>query len=97
MWFVLFVYCNTKDSPRTVGEVVCRANFVEDSGTSWIISDEGEACIIKTSSKDHCVAVVYCVSDSVVGIEIDDNCASKVVEPLIKKYNFENVKWLIDH
>ena len=93
----MFVYCNTKDSPRTVGEVVCKANFIEESGKSWIISGEGISCIIKTISKDHCVAVVYRVCGSVVGIEIDDNCASKVVDPLIKKYDFENVKWLINN
>ena len=96
VWFVMFVYYNTKDSPRIVGKVVCRANFMKNSRRSWIISDEGDSCIIKTNSNDHCVAVVYCVGDSVVGIEIDDNCASKVVEPLIKEYNFENVKWLSD-
>jgi len=92
----MFVYCNTKDSPRTVGEVVCRANFIEDSGKSWIISSEGESCFIKANSDGQCVAVVYCVGDLVVGIEVDDNCASKVVEPLIEKYDFENVKWLFD-
>ncbi|MCW3998003.1 MAG: hypothetical protein NWF10_05470 [Candidatus Bathyarchaeota archaeon] len=91
----MFVYCNTKDSPRTVGEVVCRANFVEDSDRSWIIRNEGDSCVIKANSNGHCVAVVYCVGDSVVGIEIDDNCASKVVEPLIEKYSFEKVKWLL--
>ena len=92
----MFVYCSTKDSPKVVGEEICRANFVKDSGRSWIISSEGESCIIKTNSNDHCVAVVYWVGDSVVGIEIDDNCASKIVEPLIEKYSFENVKWLLN-
>jgi hypothetical protein len=92
----MFVYCNTKDSPRIVGEAVCRANFVKDSGRSWIICDEGDSCVIKTNSNDLCVAVVYYVSNLVVGIEIDDECASKVVEPLIEKYSFENVKWLLN-
>ena len=91
----MFVYCNTKDSPRIVGAVVCRANFVEDSEWSWIISDEGEFCSIQTNSKDHCVAIIYWVGDSVVGIEIDNKCASKVIEPLIELYGFEKVKWLL--
>jgi len=92
----MFVYCNTKDSPKTVGEAICKANFIEDSGRSWIISDDGDSCVIKTNSNEKCVAIVYCVGDLVVGIEIDDNCASKVVEPLIEKYSFENVKWLLN-
>jgi hypothetical protein len=92
----MFVYCSTKDSPRTVGEVICRANFVEKYKSSWIIRDEGDSCVIEAISNGHCVAVVYCVGDLVVGIEIDDNCGSKVVEPLIEKYSFENVKWLLN-
>jgi len=91
----MFVYCNTKDSLRTVGEVVCRANSVKN-GRSWIISGEGESFVIKANSDGQCVAVVYCVGDLVVGIEIDDDCASKVVEPLIEKYDFENVKWMLN-
>jgi hypothetical protein len=91
----MFVYCNTEDSPRTIGEVICKANFVEKNMKSWILKDEGDSCVIEANSNGHCVAIVYCVGDSVVGIEIDNNCASKVVEPLIEKYNFENLKWLI--
>lgn len=91
----MFVYCNTKDSPRTVGELICRANSVEKNKTSWVIKDDDDSCFIEATSNGHCVAVVYCVGDSVVGIEIDNNCASKVVEPLIEKYSFENVKWLL--
>ena len=90
----MFVYCNTMDSPRTVGDIICRANFVESSERSWIIKDEGESCVIEANSNGYCVAVVYCVGDLVVGIEIDDNCASKIIESLIEKYSFENVKWL---
>ncbi len=91
----MFVYCSTRDSPRTIGKVICRANSVEKNKNSWVIKDEGESCVIEATSNGHCVAIVYCVGDSVVGIEIDNNCASKVVEPLIEKYSFENVKWLL--
>lgn len=90
----MFVYCNINDSPRIVGEAVCRANSIKGSERSWTITDEGDFCSIQTNSKDQCVAVVYCVGDSVVGIEIDDECASKIIEPLIELYGFEKVKWL---
>ena len=92
----MFVYCKTENSPNTVGETICRANFVKNSDRSWFIRDEGDSCVIEATSNGHCVAVVYCVGDSVVGIEIDDNCVSEVVEPLIEKYSFENVKWLLN-
>lgn len=39
--------------------------------------------------------MVYRIGDSVVVTEIDDECASKVVEPLMEYYGFENVKWLV--
>ena len=92
----MIVYCNAKDSPKLVGEVICRANFVDGSAQTWIVKDGGDFCTIEINSESLCVAVVYSVGDSVVAIEIDDNCASKVVEPLIEKYSFENVKWLLN-
>ena len=91
----MFVYCSTKDSPMTVGELICRANSLGENKHSWLIKGEGDSCFIEAASNGHCVAVVYCVGDSVVGVEIDNDCASNVVEPLIEKYNFENVKWLL--
>jgi len=89
----MFVYCNINDSPRIVGEAVCKANSIKGSKSSWIISDDGDFCSIQTNSKDQCVGVIYCVSDSVIGIEIDDECASKIIEPLLELYGFEKVKW----
>ena len=91
----MFIYCNTKDSPKIVGAVICRANFVDGGERSWKVNEEGDFCAIEINSKSGCVAVVYSVGGSVVGVEIDDDCASKVIEPLIEKYGFENVKWLL--
>ena len=91
----MFIYCSTKDSPITVAELICVANSAHKNKNSWIIKDEGDSCTIESTSSGHCVAIAYCVGDSVVGIEIDIDCASKVVEPLIQKYSFENVKWLL--
>lgn len=90
----MFIYCSTKDSPKMVGEAICRANFVEGEEHSWRVSDEGEFCAINVTAKAECVAVVYSVSNLVVGIEVDDDCASKVIDPLMQNHGFENVKWL---
>ena len=90
----MFIYCNTKDSHKIVGEAICRANFVDGGERSWKVNEEGDFCTIEINSKSSCVAVVYSVGDSVVGVEIDDDCASKVIEPLIEFYGFERVKWL---
>ncbi len=93
----MFVYCNTNDSPRIVGELICRANFINNSKKSWNIINQGDSYTIQTNSTNHCVAVIYYVGNSVVGIEIDNNCASAVIEPLIRSYGFEKVKWLLNY
>ncbi|MCJ7714274.1 hypothetical protein MUO66_07455 [Candidatus Bathyarchaeota archaeon] len=91
---MMFIYCNTKDSPKLVGETICRANFIVGGEHSWRVKEEGDFCTIEINSKFSCVAIVYSVGDSVVGVEIDDDCGSKVIEPLIEIYGFEKVKWL---
>lgn len=88
----MFIYCNTKDSPKTIGEAICRENF--EGEENWKLNDEGEFYTINVNSATDCVAVVYSISNLVVAIEIDEDCASKVIEPLMKNYGFENVKWL---
>ena len=88
----MFIYCNTTDSPNIVGDKICRANSSSER-QSWKVNDEGEFCTISVNSKANCVAVVYSVSHLIVGIEIDDNCAAKIIEPLLENYGFENVKW----
>ncbi len=90
----MFIYCCTDESPKIVGETICRANLVEGEDNSWKVSDEGEFCTININASANCIAVVYSVSNLVVGIEIDDDCATKVIEPLMENYGFENVKWL---
>ncbi len=90
----MFIYCRTKDSPKNVGEAICRANFVEEDKHVWKVKDAGEYFTIETNFKEGCVAVVYRIGSFVVGIEVDDNCASKIVEALIEIYGFEKVKWL---
>jgi hypothetical protein len=75
-----------------VGEAICKANFIGDKRHSWVVDADGESCCIETDSR--ACAVVYLIGDSVVGVEADDNCACKIIEPLIEIYGFEKVKWL---
>lgn len=90
----MIIYCSTVDSSKVVGEVVCRANLADTGVRSWTAKDEGDFYSIEINSESRCVAVVYQVGDSVVALEVDDNCASKVIEPLIEKFGFDKVKWL---
>jgi hypothetical protein len=76
-----------------VGEAICRANFIGERRHSWVVDGDGGSCSIETDSK--ACSVVYLIGDSVVGVEADDQCASRVIEPLIEIYGFEKVKWLV--
>jgi hypothetical protein len=91
----MFIYCNTKDAPEIVGETICRANFVDDCAKYWRVKDEGGFFTIEINSESRCVAAIYSIGNSVIGVEIDDNCASNVIEPLMKKYGFYNANWLL--
>jgi hypothetical protein len=92
---VISIYCKTFDGSKKVGEFICKANSEEK--TEWLLKDECEedSWIIETKCEKSPNALVYSISNSVVVIEVDDECASKVIEPLMGKYGFENVKWLL--
>jgi hypothetical protein len=92
---VISIYCKTADGSKKVGELICKANSEEK--TEWLLKDEcdEDSWIIETNCKKSPNAMVYSISNSVVVIEADDECASKVIEPLMGKYGFENVKWLL--
>ena len=49
----------------------------------------------ETDDPDETSALTYRVGNEIVAIELDENCASNVIEPLMKKYGFENIKWLV--
>ncbi|MHA2323779.1 MAG: hypothetical protein ACXACB_00140 [Promethearchaeota archaeon] len=89
---MIFIYCKTQDSPMVVGEAICRANSVDGKRKSWVVNGDGESCSIETEGE--ACGVVYLIGDSVVGVEADDDCACKIIEPLIIIYGFEKVKWL---
>jgi len=102
MWF----YVKTTDTPKTVGEVVCAFNVFEDPHPkgkySWIIEPtkgEGEYWQIKSKYEDlkdlTNVALIYRTGDTVVLAEIDDNFVPNFLDPLLEKYGFEKVKWIV--
>ena len=103
LWF----YVKTDDDPKTVGEIVCSFNYAEgkhpEDKYSWILEigkDEPGYWEIKgkyAGLKDLTeIGIVYRIGDTVVFAEIDDDdLAPDFAEPLVQKYGFDNVKWLI--
>lgn len=92
---MISLYCKTTDTPRKVGEAICRANSTED--LLWKIKEEAEAdtCVIQTKCDGYTHALLYRIGLSIVAVEVNDDCAPNVVEPLMEVYGFENIKWLV--
>jgi len=102
LWF----YVKTNDDPKVVGDVVCDFNFTQgehpEDQYSWIMvvgKDEpgyweikGKYAALKTLSE---ICDVYRIGDTVVFSEIDDDLAPDFLDPLITKYGFDNVKWIV--
>jgi hypothetical protein len=102
IWF----YVKTPEEPKVVGETVCAFNYMQgkhpEDKYSWIIEpgrDEPDYWEIKGKYeplKDLTeIAIVYRIGDTVVLAEIDDALAPNFLDPLITKYGFENIKWLV--
>jgi hypothetical protein len=93
--FLISIYCKTTDTARIVGEAICKANSTED--LSWKIIDESEAdtCTIQTNCDGYAHALLYRIGLSIVAVEVNDDCAPNIVEPLMGIYGFENIKWLV--
>jgi len=102
IWF----YVKTDDDPKVVGDIVCAFNYTEgkhpEDKYSWIMEigkDEPGYWDIKgkyAGLKDLTeIGIVYRIGDSVVLAEIDDNLAPAFIDPLISKYGFNNIKWIV--
>ena len=102
IWF----YVKTLEDPKAVGETVCAFNYTEgkhpEDQYSWIMEagrDEPDYWEIKgkyAALKDLTeIGIVYRIGDTVVLSEIDDILAPNFLDPLITKYGFDNVKWLM--
>jgi len=102
IWF----YVKTNDDPKVVGEVVCVFNYAEgihpNDQYSWILQEgrdetgyweiKGKYAGLKDLTE---IGLVYRIGDTVVLSEIDNDFAPNVIAPLITKYGFDNVKWLV--
>lgn len=102
LWF----YVKTSDDPQVVGEIVCKFNFTlglhPEDKYSWILEkgkDEPGYWEIKgkySELKDlSVIGMVYRIGDTVVLSEIDDDLAPDVIDPLLEKYGFDNVNWIV--
>ena len=102
IWF----YVKTSDEPQVVGEVVCAHNFFQgqhpEDQYSWVIekgSDESNYWALRgkyAGLKDLTeIGIVYRIGDTVVVSEIDNDLTPNVIDPLISKYGFDNVKWIV--
>jgi len=102
IWF----YVKTNDNPTTVGQVICDFNFIQgehpEDQYSYIMEKgkgETEYWEIKSKYADRkempLVALVYRAGDTVVVSEVADDLAPNFIDPLLEKYGFENVKWIV--
>ncbi len=41
------------------------------------------------------ICIVYRIGDTVVFAEIDDDLSPNFIDPLVTKYGFDNVKWIV--
>jgi len=95
---MIYIYCKTLDTHNRIGDLLCRANSVRDKNKndSWIINEaEDDYWIIETNCNQSPAAIIYRIRNDVVCIEVDDDCAPNVIEPLMEKYGFDNIKWLL--
>jgi hypothetical protein len=89
----IWVYVKTKDDPKAVGDVVCSFNFTQGKHPEpgyWVI--KGKYAALKDLSE---IGDVYRIGDTVVFSEIDDDLAPDFLDPLLAKYGFDNVKWIV--
>jgi hypothetical protein len=102
MWF----YVKTTDQPKKVGDIVCAYNVFQDAHPmgkySWIMEQgkgEEEYWQIKSKYEDlkdlTNVALIYRTGDTVVLSEVDDDFVPNFLDPLLEKYGFDNIKWIV--
>ena len=102
IWFCV----KTTQTPNTVAEVVCAFNTFEEQTSNgkcvWIIEKgKGVEEYWQILSKyEHqkdasCVALVYQEGDTVVLGEVADEVLPNFLAPLLAKYGFDNVKWIV--
>ena len=103
IWF----YVKTTDDSKTVADAVCNFNFYQgehpEDKYSWVAerkgSGEEEYWEIKGRyaplKELTLIGLAYRTGDAVVLSEVDDDLAPNFLDPLLNKYGFDNVKWIV--
>ena len=102
IWFCV----KTIQTPDTVAEVVCSFNTFEEETSNdkciWFIEKgKGKEEYWRILSKNEhqrgvsCVALVYQEGDTVVLGEVADEVLPNFLAPLLARYGFDNVKWIV--
>jgi hypothetical protein len=102
IWFCV----KTAQSPDDVAQVICAFNVFDEETSkgkySWFI-EKGEGVeeywqILSKYEKQQdiaCVALVYREGDTVVLGEVADEVLPNFMAPLLAKYGFDYVKWIV--
>jgi len=102
IWFCV----KTAQTPSVVADVVCAFNTFEEEAPNgkcvWVVekgkgTEEYWQILSKYEKiKDVvCVALVYLEGDTVVLGEVADEVLPNFLAPLLVKYGFDNVKWIV--
>lgn len=102
IWFCV----KTPQVPDEVAQVVCAFNTFDEETpkgkiTWYVEKGEGveEYWKIQAKVEKHkglsCVALVYREGDTVVLGEVADEVLPNFLAPLLAKYGFDNVKWIV--
>ena len=102
IWFCV----KTTQTPKMVAEVVRDFNTFEEETSNgkcvWIVEkgqgvEEYWQILSKYESQNDvsCVALVYQEGDTVVLGEVADEVLPNFLAPLLAKYGFDNVKWIV--
>jgi hypothetical protein len=102
IWF----YVKTNENPKSVGDVVCSFNFYQgehpEDRYTWITEKgKGEEEYWEIKGKYDplkdltLIGLAYRIGDTVVLSEVDDDLAPNFLDPLLEKYGFDNVKWIV--
>jgi hypothetical protein len=100
-------YVKTADDVKAVADVVCAFNYYQgehpEDKYSWI------AELKKTADEEYweikgkyaplkdltLIGIAYRAGDTVVLGEVADDLAENFLDPLLAKYGFENIKWIV--
>ena len=102
IWFCV----KTSQNPDIVAQVVCAFNTFDeetpDGKCTWTV-EKGEGVeeywkiLSKYVSRNRvsCVSLVYREGDTVVLGEVADEVLPNFLAPLLAKYGFDNLKWIV--